>query len=68
LLCLAGMIQKPRRHLTEVSASLKLQGGESNAGPLLDSGHHHAFVVLHQKNLLEMGLLRLMARSHQLLL
>jgi hypothetical protein len=47
---------------------VKLQGGKSDADPLSDSSHHHVFVVLHQKNLLEASLLHLVAGSHQLLL
>ena len=62
------MIQKPGRHLTEVLAGEKLQGGESDVGPLSDSGHHHAFMVLHQKNLPKAVLLHLMVGSHHLLL
>ena len=60
-LSLALMVWEPGRHLTEVPASAKLQGGESNTGPLPDSGHHRAFTVLHQKNLPEACLLRLEA-------
>ena len=43
----------------EVLVSAKLKGGEGNAGSLSDSVHHHALMVLHQKNLLEVGLLHL---------
>jgi hypothetical protein len=40
------MIRKPRHHLTKVLAGTKLQGGESDAGPLADSGHHRALAIL----------------------
>jgi hypothetical protein len=63
-LCLAGVIQKPRCHLMEVPAGAKLQGGKSDASPLSNFSHHRAFTVLHQNNLLEAGLLHLMAGSH----
>jgi hypothetical protein len=62
------MIRKPGRHLTEVLAGAKLQGSESDVGPLSDFNHHRAFAVLHQKNLLEAGRLHQMAGSRQLLL
>lgn len=61
--CLPGVIREPGRHLTEV-----LAGAERQHSPLLDFGHHHVLMILHQEDLPEAGLLRLMARDRQLLL
>jgi hypothetical protein len=49
-------------------AGAELYGGEGDVGFVSDSGHHHAFMVLHQENLMKASLLHLVARGHQLLL
>ena len=68
LLCLPDMVQEPRCHLAEDLAGVELHGSEGDAGTLPDSNHHRTFMVLHQKNLSEVGLFRLMAGGRQLLL
>jgi hypothetical protein len=61
---LPSVIWEPGHHLTEVLASAELQCSEGHTDPLPDSGHHHVLMVLHQEDLSEVGLFRLMAGDH----
>jgi len=67
-LLLLSVVREPELQSAGVLAGAQLCGGKGDTSSLPDPCRHRPLMVLHQENLMKVGLLRLLAGVQQLLL